>query len=665
MEHICEICGKQFKTRGNKPRRVCSKKCYGVLLKQIHADKHPEKQCKICGKMFKPRLLACGRYSEAETCSPECALKYSEQTCMNKFGTKNASQADCIKEKVKQTNLERYGVDYPLKNTPHKEKETEPAQFRICEECGKKYWWEQDQPSYFENSQYVSSKRFCSYECGMKNKYDKVRATYQNKTEEEKLEYSSKIIERMSKRTADEIEKTNKKRECTCIEKYGAKTYLSSSEGMLKIKEAFDNRTPKEWEEIKKKVQSTKLIKYGNPHYIATDKIKETKEKHVAEDPEYFNKIKAKQKSTCMKRYGFPSASMSPEFKERKLKNWNAKSDEEKRNIVQKAKQTLIARYGKDYGKVISEKASETSMKRYGMKAILLPKVRNSSHAVFSKVNVAFGKFLKENEIEYSIEFPIKRYSYDFKVGNNLIEINPTVTHFSTDTKIWKFGPKLPDYHQNKTLLARENGYHCIHVWDWDDEDKIVSLLKPKETLYARNLVIGEISLKETVEFLNKYHLQGSCNKQEVRLGLYRDSELIEMMTFGKPRYSKKYEWELLRLCTKTGYKVVGGAERLFKCFVDKYNPTSIVSYCDNSKFTGEVYLKLGMKLKSFGAPSKHWYNPMTDRHITDNLLRQRGYSQLHNDTIHKKGESNELLMLEAGYLEIYDAGQSTYIWNK
>ena len=45
-------------------------------------------------------------------------------------------------------------------------------------------------------------------------------------------------------------------------------------------------------------------------------------------------------------------------------------------------------------------------------------------------------------------------------------------------------------------------------------------------------------------------------------------NELIEVMTFGKPRYNKKYEWELLRLCTKFGYIVSGGANKLIKYFI-------------------------------------------------------------------------------------------------
>ena len=68
------------------------------------------------------------------------------------------------------------------------------------------------------------------------------------------------------------------------------------------------------------------------------------------------------------------------------------------------------------------------------------------------------------------------------------------------------------------------------------------------------------------------------------------------------------------------------------------------------------------MKLENYGSPRRHWYNVDKKKHITEALLLQRGYSQLHSDTEHVKGESNKQLMLNAGYLEVYDCGQSTYV---
>lgn len=140
---------------------------------------------------------------------------------------------------------------------------------------------------------------------------------------------------------------------------------------------------------------------------------------------------------------------------------------------------------------------------------------------------------------------------------------------------------------------------------------------------------------------------------------MYYNEELVEVMTFGKPRYNKKYEWELLRLCTKFGYHIAGGANKLLNHFIQSYNPKSIISYCDDSKFRGSVYSQLGFKLLRVSKPTRYWWNGKM--HITDNLLRQRGFDQLFN-TNYGKGTSNEELMREHGFVEIYDSGQSTWI---
>ena len=49
-----------------------------------------------------------------------------------------------------------------------------------------------------------------------------------------------------------------------------------------------------------------------------------------------------------------------------------------------------------------------------------------------------------------------------------------------------------------------------------------------------------------------------------------------------------------------------------------------------------------------------------TKKHFTDNLVRQRGIDQLLG-TNYGKGTSNEELLRENGFVEIYDAGQSTF----
>lgn len=78
--------------------------------------------------------------------------------------------------------------------------------------------------------------------------------------------------------------------------------------------------------------------------------------------------------------------------------------------------------------------------------------------------------------------------------------------------------------------------------------------------------------------------------------------------------------------------------------------------------YTCSTYEKLGFKLKG-SSISKHWVSLKTGKHITDNLLRQRGFDQLFG-TSYGKGTSNEQLMLDNGFVVVYDAGQATYVWN-
>ena len=75
------------------------------------------------------------------------------------------------------------------------------------------------------------------------------------------------------------------------------------------------------------------------------------------------------------------------------------------------------------------------------------------------------------------------------------------------------------------------------------------------------------------------------------------------------------------------------------------------------------MYEKLGFKKVRTSGVAKHWYNLKTKEHITDNLLRQRGFDQLFK-TNFGKGTSNEVLMLKTGFVEIYDCGQATYVIN-
>lgn len=228
-------------------------------------------------------------------------------------------------------------------------------------------------------------------------------------------------------------------------------------------------------------------------------------------------------------------------------------------------------------------------------------------------------------------------------------------------------------YHQQKTLDCLKQGVRLIHIFEYewinpDKQDKIKIYLadvisEHSNIYYARNLNIREPSTQESAEFLDKYHLQGYTNAP-IRYGLYNDTEMLGIITFGKPRFSSNYEYELIRLCWKPGVNVVGGFERLFKHFVTEHSPSSIVTYSDISKFTGNSYLRVGFKasIGDLTSPNYVWVS------LKDYSTLSRYQTQKHKLVelgLGDAGDTEASIMENLGYIRMYDCGNLRLSWYK
>lgn len=431
---------------------------------------------------------------------------------------------------------------------------------------------------------------------------------------------------------------------------YGGNSPFCSKEIQQISLERRKNKTEQEKNEIKNKIKQTNLKNHGNENYNNPEKFKSTmQEKYGVNYTNESQELKLKQQKTMQKRYG-------------------VKCTFSRGSLRDKIDNILIKRYGTRCF-ITSDKTKQTNLERYGVPYYCMTyECRELAGNTISQINKKFKEQLDNLGIKNELEFNIEGYSFDLKIDNTLIEIDPTYTHNSTTGPIFKkldniiIKPKAKYYHKEKSQIANKNGYKCIHIFDWDDREKIINMLKDKQKIYARACELREVPKVDIDNFLDSYHLQNTCKGQIIRLGLYYKDELIQVMTFGKPRYNKNYEWELLRLCTKFEYKVIGGSEKLFKYFIDNFKPESIISYCDLSKFIGSVYEKLGFSLIKISNPSCHWSK--NNLMITNNLLNQRGYDQLFG-TNYGKGTSNKDLMIENGWKEVYDCGQASYVWKR
>lgn len=401
-----------------------------------------------------------------------------------------------------------------------------------------------------------------------------------------------------------------------------------------------------------------KLLNYYDIHKsraVSSKMSLETKYAKYGSKENYFRQLRETQIQNIVDKYGSLDVFYS-KVSDACKKYWYTTYTSEERK--EKIKTSL------DNGAGWKQSTIEaTNIERYGVPNQFLRDIEFNYQHRDSKPNLAFKTLLETNGFtitENDREFKIANRAYDFKIGHTLIEINPSFTHNST----FGFNQNSKDaldkfYHRDKSQLAANNGYSCICIWDWDNPQKIIELLKERPTCYGRSCSVKLVDKAQEQAYLTKCHLQGYV-KSNFAYGLYLNEELVSIMTFGKPRYNKNFEYELLRYCSS--YNVIGGAKKLFSHFVHDICPSNIISYCDLSKFSGKTYIELGFTRQTVSV-SKHWFSLTTGQHITDNLLRQRGFDQLFG-TIYGKGTSNEELMKQSNFVEIYDCGQATYIWH-
>lgn len=266
------------------------------------------------------------------------------------------------------------------------------------------------------------------------------------------------------------------------------------------------------------------------------------------------------------------------------------------------------------------------------------------------------------SKIEHSVKNVIPPYELDIYIPdlNLAIEFNGTYWHSEHNKK--------PTYHIDKTIECAKKKIRLIHIFEYEWEDKSTQI-KLKEllrdiidkhygkVLYAKELKIKQFGNDVAEDFYNKYHLQNSIDSN-YNIGLYLGNELIQAMSFSRSRFDRNYQIELTRLCTKFGYKVVGGAQKLFKYFIQNYNPSSIVSYCDMSKFLGSTYINLGMRHDSLTPPSYVWVSN------TDIMSRYEAQKkELVKNGFGTEDETESTIMSRMGYIRIYGCGNRKFVW--
>ena len=127
-------------------------------------------------------------------------------------------------------------------------------------------------------------------------------------------------------------------------------------------------------------------------------------------------------------------------------------------------------------------------------------------------------------------------------------------------------------------------GHRLIHLFqsEIDSSDAwkgiITSALGLNQKFPARKTAVRQIDVGVAQSFLQANHFHGAGVRPILAYGLFLGESIVQVMTFGKPRYTNSYEWELLRMASSSGINIIGGAAKLLKAFIRDLNPQTVVS---------------------------------------------------------------------------------------
>jgi hypothetical protein len=216
--------------------------------------------------------------------------------------------------------------------------------------------------------------------------------------------------------------------------------------------------------------------------------------------------------------------------------------------------------------------------------------------------------------------------------------------------------------HLEKTLLAQKAGLQLVHVFEdeWVHqrhivEDRLRHLTGHQlQKVGARRCELVEVSAREARQFEEACHLQGSA-ASSIRLGLRYDGKLLALMTFGRPRYRRDHQWELIRCCVAGGWAVVGGASRLLAAFRSAHTG-NIISYADRRWSKGDIYDALGFTLLGTSDPSYFYFKG--DLRVNRQTFQKAKLKELPS---YQADKTEGQIMAEEGWNRIYDCGTLVY----
>jgi len=527
--------------------------------------------------------------------------------------------------------------------------------------------------------------KYCSLKCGMSSV-------------ETKQKRISTCLKKFGTLNPLQCEDVKTKIKETCLKKYGSTNVFGNDKIILKIKKTnirkFGVENPSQSDIIKEKKKQTCLKNFGVNYSMQSKEAKEKSKKtclskYGTEFSSQSEIVKEKNRQTCLKKYGTTSPLNSNIIKEkiRKifLKKYNVDNPFKSKEIISKIKNVSLEKY---YNRLLnSDRLRGIVSPNFDLNEFEKNHFTKKMTWICTKCGNVFEDNLDNGKIPRClICFPIhcgisnlEKELYNFMESleieiekNNRSIISPKELDIYISSKklaiefnglYWHSelsGGKDKYYHLNKTKDCLDKNIKLIHIFEdeWLNKQEIVkSIIRSKLNLItnkipARKCNVTIIPREQVFNFLDSNHLQGYINGSH--LGLYYNNELVSVLTYGKPRFNKKYEFEILRFCNKLDTVVVGGLSKL----LSKINSKPIITYVDRRFGTGDSYKYSGFRLLGSTIPAYYY---------TKNYKYRENRLQFQKHLLESKLESFDPSLTEwqnmqlNGYDRIWDCGNLVY----
>ena len=264
---------------------------YGDELEIDIKDLAPKSQkyvlvsCDYCGIPFMRRYCNYNTRKEKygkddKDCCDDCRVHKREETCLDKYGFKNAVQAEEIQNKIKETIKEKYGVEYisQAEEIKNKKKQT----------CLDRYG--------VEYTLQVPEIREMIIETNI-NKYG-VENPFQNEEIKEKIRQVN--MDKYGVEYPMQLPEIREKSQETTFKnlgvKYAMQSYKTQEKNKQSIQDKYGYTNIFQIPEIKEKIKKINIKKYG------------------AENPLNNKEIREKANKTIKDKYGVDNVSQNPEI---------------------------------------------------------------------------------------------------------------------------------------------------------------------------------------------------------------------------------------------------------------------------------------------------------------------------------------------------------------